>query len=252
MRLVSLADAAINLHQSQSDSASSAQYVCFFEIDQRRFATMKYGVFTLGTIGILGLSNLAFAEKAPDPRVGFQMDIRTGYSLPMGSYWKNADLSDVASGQVPFIFDIGGKVIPALFVGGYFGLGFGGAGGTSADSCKANGASCSAVAFHLGVEAQYHILPAGQVNPWVGYGLGYESLGAASSKNGVTTSSSVGGFEFARLMGGVDFRLTRVFGVGPFVDLSMATYSSGSNGVTIQDTAMHQWLTFGARFVFFP
>jgi len=211
---------------------------------------MKFGVITLSTLGILGLSNLALAQTPPE-RVGFQMDIRTGYSLPMGSFVKDVDLSNAVSGQVPFIVDIGGKPIPELFIGGYFGMGFGGFGGTSSDACKAAGEDCAAVGLHMGVEAQYHILPRGSVNPWVGYGLGYESLGRAVSRNGVTASASVGGFEFARLMGGVDFRLTRVFGVGPFVDLSMATYSSTSSG-SIPETAMHQWLTLGARFVFFP
>ena len=106
--------------------------------------------------------------------------------------------------------------------------------------------------LHIGIEAQYHILPAGAVNPWIGYGLGWESLSMSTSAGGVTRSSSISGFEFARLMGGVDFRVSRVFGVGPFVDLSMATYSSASNGATINDTGTHEWLTLGARFVFFP
>lgn len=212
---------------------------------------MKIGVSLLGTIGLLGLSSAALAQTPP-ARTGFQMDIRTGYSVPMGSAQANVDLSNMVSGQVPIFVDIGAKLIPQLFIGGYFGLGIGGAGGTSKDACNANGWDCSAVTVHIGVEAQYHILPAGFVNPWVGYGLGYESLGLATSKNGVTNSTSVGGFEFARFMGGADFRVSRVFGVGPFVDLSMATYSSGSNGATIQNTATHEWLTLGARFVFFP
>ncbi len=183
------------------------------------------------------------------------MDIRTGYAVPLGKVWEGQDFSDLTSGHVPFILDIGGKVIPELFLGGYFALGFGGAGGTFKTECEAEHVSCSTVDVHLGFEAQYHILPAGAVNPWVGYGLGYESLAMGSSSNGTTNTSSVSGFEFARFMAGVDFRLTRVFGVGPFVDLSMGSFSKadvGSVTVDIPQTATHEWLTLGVRFVFFP
>ncbi len=194
---------------------------------------------------------MALAETPP-PRVGFQMDIRTGYALPMGTFAENVKMSDIASGQVPFIVDIGGKVIPELFIGGYLGLAFGGAGGRQKDLCDNSDLDCTVFDIHFGAEAQYHILPGGPVNPWIGYGLGYESLGMSVSRNGTTTSSSVGGFEFARFMGGVDFRVTRVFGVGPFVDLSMATFSTASNGATITEKGTHEWLTLGVRFVFFP
>jgi hypothetical protein len=176
------------------------------------------------------------------------MDIRTGYSVPLGKLQKDTSLSDVFSGQVPIMLDIGGKLIPELFLGGYLGLGFGGA-------AKDNCASCAAVGLHLGIEAQYHILPGGQVNPWLGYGLGFESAALSDG----STSVGWGGFQFARFMGGADFRINRVFGVGPFVDLSMGTYTkvnvdTGSTTTKgdITETALHEWLTFGVRFVFFP
>ena len=210
---------------------------------------MKLGVTTLGTIGLLALSSGALA-KTPPPRTGFQMAIRTGYSVPFGKVRTGANMSDTVSGQVPILLDIGGKLIPELFLGGYLGLAFGGAAGTSKDLCP----NCTAAALHLGIEAQYHFLPRGSVNPWLGYGLGFESLALADD-----ASIGWGGFQFARLMAGVDFRINRIFGVGPFADLAMGTYSKQNTeirGVTINEdigeTAMHQWLTFGVRFVFFP
>jgi len=210
---------------------------------------MKLGAAVPGTIGLLAFSSVALAQTPP-PRTGFQMDIRTGYSVPLGKVQKDLKMSDVFSGQVPIMVDIGGKPIPELFIGGYLGLGFGSTGGKE-DNCP----SCAAVGLHLGVQAQYHILPAGQVNPWIGYGLGFESAALANDN----ASIGWGGFQFARFMGGADFRIDRVFGVGPFVDLSMGTYtkmSIESGNLTskedVTDTAMHQWLTFGVRFVFFP
>ena len=215
---------------------------------------MKFGVVVAGTIAILGMSGLALAQTPP-ARTGFQMHIRTGYSLPMGNFQQGAAMSDMLSGQVPFILDIGGKITPEFFLGGYLGLGFGGMGGAAKRECEADQLECRAVGVHIGIEAQYHILPAGLVNPWVGYGLGYESVAVSQGRNGVTTSASVGGFEFARFMAGADFRVTRGFGVGPFMDLSMATYSRVSNSsfsANLEKTATHEWLTLGVRFVVFP
>ena len=223
---------------------------------------MKNWVVGFGVFGVLGIAGVA-AAAAPPARTGFQMDIRTGYSVPMGKLFGDdkgglalgSKLSDTASGQVPFIVDIGGKFIPELFLGGYFGLAFGGVGGATQRACDATSTSCAAVGVHLGIELQYQILPAGMVDPWIGYGLGIESLAVTGAAAGTTDSIGYGGFEFARLMAGVDFRVTRVFGVGPFVDLSMATYSSeslGSQSRSIDNTATHEWLTLGARFVFFP
>jgi len=147
---------------------------------------MKTGVVLLGILGLSGLSAAAAAQGAPPARTGFQMDVRTGYSIPMGKLAGEAKLSDQLSGQVPIIIDIGGKVIPELFVGGYLGFAFGGAGSAADAFCKGNGQSCTALSLHLGALIQYHILPAGAVNPWVGYGIGVESLGQGRTVGGHT------------------------------------------------------------------
>jgi hypothetical protein len=234
---------------------------------------MKYGVVVLGILGLLGASGAALAQDGavadatagqstpaevggtPKARVGFQMAVRTGYSVPMGKVAEGADMSNYFSGQVPIIVDIGGKVIPELFLGGYFGLGFGATAGDLKRACDDANASCFTLGLHLGVEAQYHILPHGSVNPWIGYGLGLESVGYSATIGNTTQHESLAGFEFARFSGGVDFRVSKVFGVGPFVDFSMGKYSSANDGDTsidIPNTAAHQWLTLGARFVIFP
>jgi hypothetical protein len=225
---------------------------------------MRAGVLSLGILivgGITGVTRDAHAEgETPPARIGFQMAIRTGYSVPMGKFdggAGGANLSDVVSGQVPFIADIGAKIIPSLFLGGYFGIGIGGTGSALNQACNSDGISCFAVTVHVGVEAQLHFLPQTLANPWIGYGLGYESLAlSASSSDGQSTTSSYGGFEFAHLMAGLDLRLTRGFGVGPFFDFSFAQYSTSgqdsSLGVEIPNSATHEWLTLGARFVIFP
>jgi len=189
------------------------------------------------------------AEEPPPANTGFQMAMRTVYSLALGKAQESLKMSDFASGQVPFFLELGGKPMPYLFLGGYLGFGFGGPAGLFKDAC---GGSCSAASFRIGIEAQAHFLPGALANPWVGYGIGIESLVVGRSSD---ESVGYGGFEFARLGAGVDFRLSKVFGVGPFVELAMGNYSTiaiGSDDGDVTNTALHEWLTFGARFVILP
>ena len=209
-----------------------------------RWATLL-GVFCAGsTVSLAGR-----AEPPPPAQTGFQLALRTGYSLPLGKAERNLEMSDLASGQVPIFIEVGGKPIPYLFLGGYMGFGFGGPAGFLKNTC---GGRCSAGAFRIGIEAQAHILPGAFANPWVGYGIGLESVVVGT---GADDNIGFAGVELARFGAGVDFRLTKIFGLGPFVELSMGNYSSISAGdltADIAHTAMHEWLTFGARFVFFP
>src|SRR4051812_1724874 len=97
--------------------------------------------------------SLAPSSGAPPARTGFQMALRTGYAVPMGnarganpgSTGSDLAMSDGFSGQVPIFIEIGGKVIPNLFVGGYLGLGFGGAAGKNNTLLQQRGPRCGKV-----------------------------------------------------------------------------------------------------------
>jgi hypothetical protein len=186
----------------------------------------------------------------PRSRVGFQMAFRTGYSIPLGSAANGLSMSDTFGGQVPVIIDIGGKIIPNLFIGGYLGLGFGGCG---AKIQSGNG--CLSDSLTIGAEIEYSIIPNSRFNPWIGYGIGLAA--SAVSANGDTIS--LGGVDYGHFMGGLDFRLTRGFGIGPFVDFGLGQYSSVNETVggatvdgTVDGKTLHEWLTLGAKFTIFP
>jgi hypothetical protein len=224
---------------------------------------MRIAVLSLLILaGLASAQGARAAEQAPPARQGFQMALRTGFAIPMGkvSDGPNADMSNSFGWQVPFLVEIGGKLHPNFFLGGYLGVGFGSVAGDFKRSCDAQGISCGGFDFRLGIEAQYHFSPAAFANPWLGYGIGYEIAAVGGDRNGQSYNSSVSGLEFAHLMGGVDFRFTRVFGVGPFVDFAVGEYGRAHSEIPggptfdgdINQTATHEWLTFGARFVFFP
>ncbi|HEU5074543.1 MAG TPA: hypothetical protein VFU02_10225 [Polyangiaceae bacterium] len=212
----------------------------------------------------------AFADAPPANR-GFQLALRTGAAVPFGKVSNDFDLSDFSGVQVPFLVDIGGKPIPELFIAGYIGAAVGGPGGSTADFCDRTDAGCAGFGWRAGAQVQYHFIPGGEVNPWIGYGFGWEAFGLGIVREEAVeddeldeddyVAAAVAGYEFAHLMGGADFRLNEIVGVGPFVDVSFGRYTrvgfdngedTRSEDIEDSDQATHGWVAFGVRVVFFP
>ena len=163
--------------------------------------------------------------------------------------------------MVPLWFDVGYRINPAVYVGGFFQYGFAFYNKDHNAVCN-QGISCSAHDISFGANLHYHILPEGSFDPWVGAGLGYELLTASESGTVLGQqadgSATLKGFEFLILEAGGDFKATPDFAVGPFVNFALGQFSTWStsatfNGVTqdqsgdLTDTGMHEWLTLGLR-----
>lgn len=197
-------------------------------------------------------------HDAPPPHTGFQVAARAGVAIPLGDAAKDMPLSDGLGAQFAAIVDIGGKVIPQIFIGAYLGANVGAVGSqTSKDCDQVQASGCLGLTYRIGVQLQYHIIPDGKVDPWIGYGIGYEATRVTGSSSGTTFSTTLVGPEYGHILAGVDFRLTKIFGIGPFVDFSFGKYTNVSSqpsgrSADITDTAMHEWLTIGAKFLFFP
>jgi hypothetical protein len=200
-------------------------------------------------------------RRGPAVRLGFQMALRSGFALPIGKATGDdgGKMSELTTGHVPVIVELGGKVVPNLFLGGYIGLSAGLAAGDADDLCDQGDYDCYLTGVRAGLQGHFQLNPHGNINPWIGYGIGYESLRLTISGD-EDGSLSRSGPEYARIMGGFDFRLSRTFGFGPFLDVSIGKYTHYEDklpGLEEDDgrltrTATHEWVTFGARFVFFP
>jgi hypothetical protein len=189
--------------------------------------------------------------NAVPARVGFQLALRTGFSAPLGSIGNGTKLARTFGDEVPLVLEVGAKIQRHIFVGGSFGFGVGGCNETP---------ECTALTARLGPEIIVDVLPSSKVDPWIGYGIGFEYAQASSNP-----SATYRGWELGHFMAGVDFRFSEVFGVGPFADLSLAEFTHGSidvadvtggGGAIAQDVgldhSLHEWLTLGVRFVIFP
>jgi hypothetical protein len=211
----------------------------------------------LFAIALLSLSPLVAAPvraQAPSPpppvdRPGFDLGLRLGYALPMGSVAEGSDLSDGISGQIPLQVDALYRVNSQYAVGGYVGYGYA---FVKDEGCDP-GASCSGSVLRIGVQGTIRFPSASSFVPWVGAGFGYEWLKLKESAGGQSATLTVKGFEFLSLQAGGEFRSSSEFSIGPFVSLSFARYSSGEvGGVSgdINDPAFHEWLQFGLRGLF--
>jgi hypothetical protein len=217
----------------------------------------------------------ARADEAPrGPTQGFEFGARIGYSLPLGQvsgsgttsfggttyYNTGRDLSDNFTGGLPLMLDVGYRIIPNVYVGGFVSYSFlfinqnvfG-----SDVGCNAM-LSCSAHRVDLGANVQVHVLPDRTIDPWLGLGFGYEWVTVDLSESGQSGSVAFSGFQFVNFQVGLDYKPDAHWGVGPFVMLGMGEYDGGSESaggvsqsIDLQDSkALHEWLTFGVRGVY--
>lgn len=217
---------------------------------------------------MLGVVVLGAAIVAPSAAMakdsGFEAGARLGYGIPMGKIAdeEDSDFKDWTSGQIPLWVDLGYRINPNIFVGGYLSYGFASVGDGLDEVCDQDGIDCSASSMRLGAQLQYHFMPAESTDAWAGLGIGWENSSLSAEAMGQEITISTSGFEFAMLQGGVDFRVHDAVALGPFVGFTMAQFSSadcdGPAGACdgfpdeIEHKAFHQWLFLGVRGSFGP
>jgi hypothetical protein len=212
------------------------------------------------------------AQPPPEAQrdFGIQTALRIGRAFPMGQLADapTGGFSDNVTPQTMVTFDVGLRYKRWVF-GIFLGLG----GGGVDDSQKAGfhqlgfDNSPSVFSFNLGPEVHYHFLDTGPVRPWVGLGTGVELLAIGVSQGSLHLSDNYTAWQMFRPMAGVDFKITKGFGLGLYADMSVARF--GSHEVTISDEsqkdasgaaktvkdvnveitnpAFHEWMTVGVR-----
>ncbi len=240
--------------------------------------TASLAVRTSVLVALIACTRAARAAPTPENEyagaspasTGFQMAIRSGLSFPFGnaSGVSSDTLSRRYAWQVPIALDLGAKITPSIFVGAYVQLGFGAEGSDKEvaafcddnDENFSNDVSCSVLTARLGLLMNYQFSPDKVMNPWVGYGIGFESASQSlnDKQHGYTETTTVSGLTYAQLAGGIDFR--GAVGVGPYAEVALGTFSRTSTeqygrkvySGSIDDRALHAWVTLGVRFVVRP
>jgi hypothetical protein len=213
-------------------------------------------LFIAGSVvAVSALMLTARTARADATPTGVELGLRTGYSLPFGDVagGGNASLSDAINGVLPIWLDAGYRFNPNMYVGANFQYGIAFL-NTSKPPCNASGVSCSGSDLMFGIDFHYHLMPDQTIDPWGGVGVGYEILNASFSQGGQSAGVNYNGFQFFNLQVGADYKAMPNLGIGPFVMFSLGQYSNcGFSGAlsmgscSIQNTALHEWLTFGIR-----
>jgi opacity protein-like surface antigen len=183
-----------------------------------------------------------------------ELGARVGYALAFGSLMDGTKLNTLADGHVPLCIDAGLRLDPHWYVGAYGSLGY----VVPADGLCPPGASCSGTDARFGLQARYSFLPDHRLDPWVGIGAGYEWLHVSESLGERSVGATFSGFELFNVQAGADYRVSKGVSVGPFAALSFGQYKSESVTVTsgsltadrsasIDNQALHEWLTLGVR-----
>jgi hypothetical protein len=198
------------------------------------------------------------------------MAFRTGVTAPFGDASGAAGdtLARRYAWQIPFVIDLGARFARSFFVGAYIGGALGSTGSDERidaacvddDENGRNDIACTSTSGRIGLEASYSFQPDDSLNPWIGYGIGFEVASASirDDYHGVTESVTSTGVTYADIAVGLDFR--KKVGIGPFFDVALGQFNNtttdlGSRGTykyKIEDKALHGWLTIGLRLVVNP
>lgn len=191
------------------------------------------------------------AERADahGPREGYErsplalrLGLSSGLALPFGKAYGNSDdLADVVRATVPLGVEAGLRIDPRFYVGfvGQVGL-------VLPNDCPTH-VRCSGTDLRLGARFVWQVLPRAPVGPWVGAGVGVESLQLSQSTSSRTTEIAARGVD-VQLELGADFAVAPKVRVGPFIGVSAGRYGTiAVNGTTTTDfdATIHKWLTLG-------
>jgi hypothetical protein len=194
----------------------------------------------------------------------FNLGLRLGYAPAMGDAEKDLAMSDVIKSQIPIQVDAMYTVAPDVAVGAYLSYGFG---QVDFDGmCDLGGVDCSGRSTRVGLQAAYTFSNASPTFlPWVGAGFGYEWGSMTAELGGFKAEQKARGFEFLNLQAGGDYSVNEKFSIGPYLQFSVAQYSSYETSIptfddttgdflgnveasgSIEDKGLHQWFGFGFR-----
>ncbi len=179
----------------------------------------------------------------------------------------NVPMGDVTHGQVAFLLETGLRLTPEVALAAYANFGIGDAASQFNYACGPYGGcgSASAGTTSVGgmIRGTFH--PNARVTPSLAVGSGYSWLNVSANDNysyGSYLLAQYQGWQMLRVVPSIEFRTSRVFGIGLYFDFTMTAFSHvddrvGINGATpgsydISAKTISYGLGGGVRMTLFP
>lgn len=195
-------------------------------------------------------------------RPGFEAGLRLGIGLPLGNVGKGAlgeerKIGDLVTWRTPVWVDVAYRVSPVASYGLYGQIGVGGTG----DACVGK---CDWSDLRVGAQGKWRFNPGAHVDPWLGLGVGLESLNFQTSEGRLDSE----GFTFQEqtterlmgpellLQGGLALLVDETLQLGPYVSASVGSYvgdhyrcgpdpAACPSGSSLDGSGFHAWLGVG-------
>jgi peptidoglycan-associated lipoprotein len=159
------------------------------------------------------------------PRSALELTVGTGYTEGFGQLTGDVGMPSVAQEGMAVDLGIGYRLSPHWSIGtmGEF------------QEFRAERAH-SALGAVAGLQAAYHFAPYRRVDPWISLGAGYRWLWEVYNNspnvpvNGNTPQVLTQGIQMARLLVGMDIRMTQEFAMGPFIGADLTEFLSQNVG----------------------
>ncbi len=212
---------------------------------------MKRIIGAMALAAGISLACPAEAQVSIDLKVGYE--IPTGDSTSLGGITEYfGPMNHIWSGAIPIGVAGRYRFSPSFSAGVYFQYN---PAFVASFSCS-TGLTCSGYNMRIGVEAVYGFLPERFLNPWVSLGTGWQWTHASISDGVQSNAFTLSGWEYFNVQVGLDFNLSKMFAVGPYVGYFGGQYTSKtadisgvneSGSIDSEFRAFHGWIQFGAK-----
>lgn len=198
------------------DAASVAALLCGLAAAPAALAQDSSGT-TPGGSAIAGQepqgNKAVYRRRVQVEHGALELQASGGYQQGVGTIGGDfgSHVEDVAGVGAGADIGVGYRLSPQWMLGGYVnGAWFTGKNNTQ-----------SLHSYAIGAQGQLHLRPRRAIDPWVGIGIGYRTFAFTPDGQSTSTHKAI---ELPRVLLGVDYRVSYLFSVGPFLGAGMSLF----------------------------
>jgi outer membrane protein W len=154
-----------------------------------------------------------YRRRVQVERGALELQASSGYQQGVGAMGgtSGSHVQDVAGVGAGADIGVGYRLSPYWMIGGY----------GNAAWFSGKGDAKSLHSYALGAQGQLHLRPRRSIDPWLGIGVGYRTFSFTPQGQSASTHQAI---ELPRVLLGVDYRVSHLFSVGPFLGAGLSLF----------------------------